>query len=287
MDNITLDAANISDQLGIYDFFNVIVSGAVFVFGVCSISECIHIFLWRDTTLAKGLAIVLIVYIAGIILQEIGSIVDRFGTKVKSKAHKRFLFDIRESDMADENKVSDQPSSNNVVEKTVEKKKYNRILDNQIILDNYRKLADQLYLESFPESILSDNRFNEENFNSFVFVAIQYYVSCAGKDKKVEKLRALFGMSRSLMVCFGIIAIFIPFVVGIKPLYNVLVARNVFFLIIIGVVSTILTFLFYYRMRRCKKYMMLIMLGNYDACRRITREPNSRKRKVIKIRVKN
>lgn len=46
MDNITLDTTNFSEQLGLYDFFDVIVSGAVLVFGASAISQTLYTLLW-------------------------------------------------------------------------------------------------------------------------------------------------------------------------------------------------------------------------------------------------
>lgn len=96
MDNITLDTTNFSEQLGLYDFFDVIVSGAVLVFGASAISQTIYTLLWQDITVAKGLGIVLLVYISGVVLQEIGSILDRHFFRIKHFTRSTFLFDIED-----------------------------------------------------------------------------------------------------------------------------------------------------------------------------------------------
>lgn len=39
MSNVTLEASTFSDQLGAYDFFNVLVSGTTFVIGLSVLNE--------------------------------------------------------------------------------------------------------------------------------------------------------------------------------------------------------------------------------------------------------
>lgn len=82
MDNITFEeTSSFSEQLGVYDFFNVIISGAVFVFGLCAINSNFWNLLFTDTTIYKGLGIVLLMYIMGLVLQEISSWADKKKSK--------------------------------------------------------------------------------------------------------------------------------------------------------------------------------------------------------------
>ena len=77
MNEIIFDTTNFSEQLGIYDFFNIIIAGTVFIFGLCTINTNIYTYIWSNVTFAKGLGIVILIYITGLILQEIGSIADK------------------------------------------------------------------------------------------------------------------------------------------------------------------------------------------------------------------
>ena len=301
MDNITLETTNFSDQLGLYDFFDVIVSGAVFVFGISALSIQVYSFLWENTTVVKGLGIVLLVYISGVVLQEIGSILDRHLFRIKHFTRSTFLFDIgdvktrnklnywfwsphekkikclksrikenRTIKSLTHNKLLGKIKANLREEKTITSKqqksgKWNWVLNNPYLLNRYRNLSMQIYKNSFKNEDFKEELYHDEEFNSFVFSVIQYSVSCQGKDKKVEKLRALYSLARTLMICFGIFFIIILGMNWCEGFSDLVEPRckeltNVFFF-----ASPILTILFFFRMKKCKKYMALIMLGNYDA----------------------
>ena len=290
MDNITLDTTNFSEQLGLYDFFDVIVSGAVLVFGASAISQTIYTLLWQDITVAKGLGIVLLVYIAGVVLQEIGSILDRHFFRIKHFTRSTFLFDIE--DIKTKHKLRywfwSLLEKNRLIHSMLFKKyakvmqekyslsskngKWNWVLSNKTLLDHYRNLAAHIYEDSFPGKKLDKKMYMNEKFNSFVFSVIQYHVSCLGKDKKVEKLRALYSLARTLMICFGMFIIFIPVVNLSDYLKTWLNPRGGEFIITFFIASLFLAILFFFRMKKCKKYMALIMLGNYDASLRVTKK---------------
>lgn len=301
MNNITLDTTNFSEQLGLYDFFDVIVSGAVFVFGLSAISCRIYELLWEDVTVIKGLGIVLLVYISGVVLQEIGSVLDRHCIGIKNFTRSTFLFDIRKVSLWEKMKYwhsiirkKDEEKHENKTELTnpdttilgtdqecaekessdtsAQKGKWNWVLSNKTLLAHYRNLAKQIYEDCFPGEKLDEKMYMNEKFNSFVFSIIQYRVSCQGKDKKVEKLRALYSLARTLMVCFSVFVIFILSVNWLGFFSTLLIPRcgnfaNVFF-----VASFFLAILFFFRMKKCKKYMALIMLGNYDAILQASKE---------------
>ena len=73
MKNITFDTTNFSEQLGLYDFFNVLLAGTIFVYGCSAVSTKINSLLWNNMSFAKGLGLILMIYIIGIALQELGS----------------------------------------------------------------------------------------------------------------------------------------------------------------------------------------------------------------------
>lgn len=77
MENISIDASSFSEQLGVYDFFNVVLAGATFVGGVCIINRNLCNYIWNEFSLQKGLGLILLIYILGMILQEIGSLLDK------------------------------------------------------------------------------------------------------------------------------------------------------------------------------------------------------------------
>lgn len=301
MDNITLDTTNFSEQLGLYDFFDVIVSGAVLVFGASAISQTIYTLLWQDITVAKGLGIVLLVYISGVVLQEIGSILDRHFFRIKHFTRSTFLFDIEDKktklklrywfwSLLEKNRLIHSKLFKKYA-KVIQKKyslsskngKWNWVLSNKTLLSHYRNLAKQIYEDSFPCEVLDEEMYMNEKFNSFVFSVIQYRVSCLGKDKKVEKLRALYSLARTLMVCFGIFIIFIPAVNLNNYLSTWLKPRGGEFIVTFFIASIFLAILFFFRMKKCKKYMALIMLGNYDASSRVSKKTHSETEETVDV----
>ena len=242
MNNVTLDTTNFSEQLGLYDFFDVIVSGAVFVFGISSLSNTIKDLLWTDITILDGLGILLVIYISGVVLQELSSTLDYRVLHIKHFTRSTFLFDLKkintnrllywfsgmfkesvtrtensETDGSEQKRSSGHSNPTGlwdciksaVVERGKEER-WNWVLNNQLLLCHYRELAKQIYEETFPGQILETEKYNDEKFNSFIFSIIQYRVACIGKDKKVEKMRALYSLSRTLMLCFGLFVFFIP-----------------------------------------------------------------------------
>ena len=53
MENISIDASSFSEQLGVYDFFNVVLAGATFVGGVCIINRNLCNYIWNEFSLQK------------------------------------------------------------------------------------------------------------------------------------------------------------------------------------------------------------------------------------------
>lgn len=186
MKNITLDTTSFSEQLGLYDFFNVLIYGAAFVSGVSLLSESLSRFLWDDLTFQKGLGIALLIYIMGMLLQELGSKVDEYITKLYKGMHQRVL--------------------KGEVNQPFEKETGNDIIKNPVVLKRYRDIAEVL-LNKAGIGVKDNKDFDNEYINGYIFSISQYYVSVKGKDKKVEKLRALFSMSKTLMSCFFLLAI--------------------------------------------------------------------------------
>ena len=185
MNNISLDTTSFSEQLGIYDFFNVLLSGTIFVFGLCTISSNVEKFLWNNMTVQKWIGIVLIIYVIGMILQELGSKADRYCFKIYKSMNRSILKGKIDNGYKEEAK--------------------NAIVKNPILLERYRKIADKLTFEFITDK--DNEKFENDYISGFVFSVCQYYVSIKGKDKKIEKLRALFAMSKTLIICFVLLAI--------------------------------------------------------------------------------
>lgn len=253
MRNVTFDSTSFSEQLGLYDFFNVVLAGATFICGICIINQEINNYIWSDISFQKGLGLILAIYILGMILQEIGSVVDSKIFRIYKGMNRSIL----------------KGNVNDSYETEIKK----NMIKNPIVLERYRKTADKL-LKEYP--FHEDNqRFENDNVNGYVFSVYQYYVSVHGKDKKVEKLRALFAMAKTLVACFFVLAIIallsiftnaksyinICDVIGLSYLECTECASKVMYCILFAFIGGFFAF----RARRVMKNFLLILLGTYDA----------------------
>lgn len=259
MSNITLDSTSFSEQLGLYDFFNVLVSGFVFILGVSAINSGIMSLLWGDVTVPKGLFIVAMCYIAGLLMQELGSFTDSKIFKFYHKATRNIL-----KSGLDENN---------------EKTPHNEIIKNPILWKHYRNLADAVVTKPMSEY---DDRYECDDVNGFVFSVFQYYINANGKDKKIEKMRALFSMSKTLMSCFGVLAVLtllelifdvnMPIkiwdVIGLPELSCTECIDKVLLSLAFSGIAVV----FYFRTKKTMRRFLLILLGTYDAIIRSKKE---------------
>lgn len=281
MHNISLETSSFSEQLGLYDFFNVLISGAVFVFSIISISVKIKSVLLPSKEILVWLGLVLVIYISGVVLQEISSMLDHHFLKIKHFTRSTFLFDLKEHSYVSKVKYWFSGVRTSLIETMGQKEKkkdtyeyvirngqqykWNWVLNNKNLLSHYRILAKQIYEECLPDGQFEAALYNDEKFNSFVFSVIQYRVACEGKDKKVEKLRALYSLARTLM--FGYILLFgfnFILIFG-TSLRDWIEPSSDTYVVAFTIFSIGLAVLFFFRAKKCKKYMALIMLGNYDA----------------------
>lgn len=186
MKNITFDATSFSEQLGLYDFFNVLLSGASFLCGCCAISQTFNTYIWTDISIQKGIAIVLMVYILGLLLQQAASYADDKIFKIYRETNHSVLA--------------------GKVGKDFKFETGSKIFKNPLTLKQYRNSAELFLKKHYPE--IKPELFDDYFVNGYVFTMCQYFVSVHGKDRKVEKLRALYAMSRNFAVCFLLLACF-------------------------------------------------------------------------------
>lgn len=243
MNNFSVDTATFSEQLGVYDFFNVIITGTVFIGGISILNSDLGAYLWTELTLSKGIGLSILIYVAGVIIQEIGALLDREVLNIYKGMSLRIL---KSGSSANEN----ESQSNDIVQ-------------NSLLLKQYRDYAKTMLGISDTET---DIPFDNEDVNGYFFSSCQYYVLVQGKCKKTEKLRALFDMSRSLMTCFGLLSIISLF--AFDPAYDLsallcspLCAGNVF----VSGILILITVLFYHRSKNTMKRFLLVLLGTYSA----------------------
>lgn len=98
----------------------------------------------------------------------------------------------------------------------------------------------------------------------YVYSYIEYYIEHENRNKKFEKMRALYGMSKSLFCCmFFVLALCI---IGCTPIVNneyLIGHKKAILIIIYAIIST---FVYYFRARRCMYYRIRMMMGVYEAC---------------------
>lgn len=247
MSNMSLDTTSFSEQLGIYDFLSVILAGSTFWCGISAVNLHLYETLWNDMTFFKGLVIVISIYITGLILQELGAYLDyRFYTKYRGGILKG--------------------ETTNDTEEVAS----NLIIKNPILLKRYRENATKQLLNSDRPN---DSKYFENDFANSCFYSIcQYYVSVKGKDRKVEKLRGLFAMSKTLVACFASLALCSVFSLFLKSeatisffdsthTSNYQCANKISW----AMIFLIIAILFYKRAKRVMKNFLLVLLGTYDA----------------------
>ena len=253
MKNFTIETTSFSEQLGLYDFFNVLIYGVTFISGVSLLNESLCRFLWENLSFQKGLGLVLLTYITGMLLQELGSVVDKHFTNLYRGMHQRIL--------------------KGETDKSFEKEPCNDIIENPVVFDKYRNNARDL-LKEF-EIDTNDECFENKYINSYIFSISQYYLSVKGKDKKTEKLRALFSMSKTLMSCFFLLAICALGTLIFNIDMSIDVCKNLGLeihgcehcvdkIIMIAVFSGI-SVAFWIRAKRTMRNFLLILLGTYNA----------------------
>lgn len=184
MKNITLDTASFSEQFGLYDFFNVLLSGASFLCGCCAISRTFSAYIWTNISVPKGLAIVLMIYILGLLLQQAASYADDKIFKIYREANHKVL--------------------TGKVDKDYKCETNGKVFKNPLTLAQYRYSSEIFLKKHFRE--IKPELFENWIVNGYVFTMCQYFVAVYGKDRKVEKLRALYAMSRNFAVCFLLLA---------------------------------------------------------------------------------
>ena len=209
--------------------------------------------IWNDISLQKGIKLVVVIYILGMLLQEAGSIVDRKILKIYKGMNQSIL----------KGKIDNQYK-----EETT-----NIIFKNPLVLKRYRRIAKEI-LKDF--SISKNKKFFENDFiNGYVFTVCQYYVSIYGKDRKVEKIRALFAMSKTLIPCFFILSFLtlISILTNAKPVIDICNKIGLYMLhcidcgnkIVLTLAFASMGVFFIYRSKRVMRNFLLILLGTYDA----------------------
>lgn len=222
---------NVSEKLGLYDFFNVISVGAIFILHIVFLFP--KMLSSYDKMLSDGVikfaGLFVLSYLIGLILQEIGAFVDEYWTKSKKNKIRNFL--IQEN-----------------------------IIDNNVKLAQYQKYAKDILKEKgfgFSKNLTQEQ-------NEYIYGYIEYYIEHKNRNKKFEKMRALYGMSKSLYCCMGLVVIMcvLGFILTIIKKYEVGIIK----LVLTSVYALISIIIYHFRAERCMKYRIRMMMGVYESC---------------------
>lgn len=221
------------DKLGLYDFFNVIFVGGIFiiVFLVILYPEAYHYFCGiLKSSYEKGICFFFISYLLGIIFQEIGKIIDRNFEKVKYKHFENFL--------NDDNDIIDYNTKRNV----------------------YKRSARDILERQQIDIDVTEKFFSKEQ-NKYVFTYCLYYVENKKRNAKIEKMRALYDMARGLKASFCVILTII-----IADAYNFSKVNLTYYAYVFLAVLVIIILL-KIRMIYLSKYFIRMVMGVYESCK--------------------
>lgn len=251
--NTSFDSTNLLEHLGIYDLLNVLLAGSTFMLGICVINSNIKSYICNDITFFKGLGVTVLIYILGLVLQELGSKADRRFFKIYKNMSQSIL--------------------KGKIDPTMEFETTNIIIKNPVVLSQYRKFADKILKDFTLDN--KEHLYENDYHNGYVFSVCQYYVSVYGKDKKVEKLRGLFAMSKTLMICFFVLSLLallsvfssIDTSVDIQNIfgYSTSVCNECTEKILFSIIYFITGVFFYFRGKRVMRNFLLVLLGTYNA----------------------
>ena len=110
--------------------------------------------------------------------------------------------------------------------------------------------------------------FPTEHQTEYVYSHIEYSIEKLNRDKKAEKMRALYGMAKSLFCSMiGLLGVWLAWM-----LYNIKLltaeVNELFYIRLIAfpIYLIISTIIYYNRAKRCMKYRVRMMFGIYESC---------------------
>lgn len=246
---------SVFEKFSVYDFFNLLFSGGVFVGSLHLIGFSPLSFLINDLNIPENeilsLSLILLVYyIIGFELQSLSLWIEQHKFKIQSTMTSTFL------------------------------------LDNTNIINNHEKLkAYQTKAKDFFKSRnieIQNNEFTLDQCEYF-FAYCSYFIQINGYSKKAEKLRGLKALSSLWMVCFAFL-----FLIGLGQIVYSLSQGTSFGKIVIPFFSTILFLILsitcFYRTKANMKSWIRIVLGTYDVCSDLSKDsfnPRNSKEEIL------
>ena len=182
------------DRLGLYDFFNVIVAGGIVLLYSIGVANqwCI---LFRESWIL-GLFLLLVAYVLGIFCQEIGRFITETRLRIKDRQIGHMLKTKEEVEIVVTHYFQSKKRLAILNPKRIKDflVKWIRVTDNKCKLEDY---------EDKFKKICKCSKEDETTLNpdeiKYAFACCIYYIGNRGKNQKVEKMRALYGMAQNLI----------------------------------------------------------------------------------------
>lgn len=225
----------ITEKFSLYDFFNLIFSGLMFLIGLHFLGFSPISYITTEVGLPDSealllLIVLLICYIIGFIFQGIGSFVGRRLLPVQEKYTKTIL--VQE----------------------------NEIINNKVKLEIYQNKARELF---FRKRVKIDGDAFTQDHCDYFFAYCSYTAQLSGRCHKVEKMRALKGLSMQWAVCFGVLSvvgILQPVILESIGLSSCQASGSVWVI----VTSLLLSVISYGRMKENLKFWIRMVLAMYE-----------------------
>ena len=228
----------ILEKFSLYDFFNVIFSGGIFLLGLHVMGIFPLSYVEKEMGLPNHDIIMYAVifffcYIVGACLQFIGSCL------TKNIGFLKFQSGITSSILNDK-----EIYDNNSCKLTV-----------------YKGLADKIF-EKKGISV-KDGVYTAEQCEYF-FAYCSYYIQVHGHKSKTEKMRALKGLDCLWMVCFAVLAV----ITWVRCIYLLpcCLVDNITVALVCGIIFPVLSIISYHKMKTNVKYLIKMVLATYEIC---------------------
>lgn len=237
------------DKFSLYDFFNLIFVGAIFLIalhmiGLYPLTYIANYIRLPNNNIIICISILLVCYIIGFVFQTIGSILEK----------NTYFFGIQTELI--NNFLNDKSVFNG----------------NECKFKSCRDKARQFFIK---KGIKINKEYTWDQCEYF-FAHCSYCIQVNGKSEKTEKIRALKGLSCMLTVCFAIliiimisyvaILIFLAMLFKKENILDEIVAVSVLIYLEKLCLLIVLFVLSYNRFQINTRYWVRMVLGVYDIC---------------------
>ena len=230
---------SVIEKFSIYDFFNLLFSGGIFIAGLHLLGFPLLEIVYSDIHLPESeiifcTIVLLLCYVIGFALQAISTIIGK-EDRLQSKMTSTFLLDG------------------------------NNVIVNPEKLKIYQTKAKELFRRKNIH--VKDNNFSPEQCEYFFSYCI-YFIQVHGQNKKTEKMRSLKGLSSLWLMCFSLLSI-----LGAIRVSYLIALQTTLQLLYLPIFSTLiycaLVYISYFRLKIDITYWIKMLLSVYEVCSEI------------------